>query len=137
MSRAHISRSKTSFNVKSSTYYFHMKTEILIEFQICMNVPLITGHKERGCESQRKYLTIKMNSLNSQKREVIFWELTWELTCHKIWKPVNVGIILTLRIRPSGAGGGGGVCLPKVFWKCALFLKSPLNVSFLKILNLK
>ena len=26
--------------VKSSTHYFHMKTKILAEFQICINVPL-------------------------------------------------------------------------------------------------
>ena len=30
------------FNAKSSPYYFHMKTKILADFQICVNVPLIT-----------------------------------------------------------------------------------------------
>ena len=29
------------FNVKSSTYCFHMKTKILADFQICISVPLI------------------------------------------------------------------------------------------------
>ena len=29
-------------NVKSSTYYFHMKTKILADFQICISVPLKT-----------------------------------------------------------------------------------------------
>ena len=28
------------FNVKSSTYYFHMKMKILGDFQICISVPL-------------------------------------------------------------------------------------------------
>ena len=28
------------FNVKFSTYYFHMKTKILADFQICISVPL-------------------------------------------------------------------------------------------------
>ena len=28
------------FNVKSSAYYFHMKTKILADFQICISVPL-------------------------------------------------------------------------------------------------
>ena len=28
------------FNVKSSTYYFHMKTKILADFQVCINVSL-------------------------------------------------------------------------------------------------
>ena len=35
----HISESKTCFNVKSSTYYFLMKTKILADFQICISVP--------------------------------------------------------------------------------------------------
>ena len=32
--------SKRCFNVKSSIYYFHMKTKILADFQICISVPL-------------------------------------------------------------------------------------------------
>ena len=40
MSRAHILKNKTCFNMKSSTYYFHMETEILADFQICISVPL-------------------------------------------------------------------------------------------------
>ena len=32
---------KRCFNVKSSTYYFHMKTKKLVDFQICINVHLI------------------------------------------------------------------------------------------------
>ena len=41
ISQAHISESKRSVNVKSSTYYFLMKTKILADFQICISVPLI------------------------------------------------------------------------------------------------
>ena len=37
----HISKSKRCFNVKSSTYYFHMKMKILADFQIGISVPLI------------------------------------------------------------------------------------------------
>ena len=37
----HISKSKRCFNVKSSTYYLHVKTKILTDFQICINVPLM------------------------------------------------------------------------------------------------
>ena len=40
ISRAHISKSKRCFNVKSSTYYFLMKTKIFTDFQICISVPL-------------------------------------------------------------------------------------------------
>ena len=39
ISRARISKSKRCFIVKSSTYYFHMKTKILADFQICISVP--------------------------------------------------------------------------------------------------
>ena len=40
VSSAHISKSKMCFNVKSSTYYFHIMMKILTDFQICINVPL-------------------------------------------------------------------------------------------------
>ena len=40
-SRAHISKSKRCFDVKASTYYFHIKTNILPDFQICISVLLI------------------------------------------------------------------------------------------------
>ena len=43
MSRAHISESERSFNVKSSTYYFRMKTKVFASFQICISVPLKIG----------------------------------------------------------------------------------------------
>ena len=39
----HIPKNKKGFNVKSSTYYFQMKTKILGDLQICINIPLITG----------------------------------------------------------------------------------------------
>ena len=38
------------FNVKFSTYYFHMKTKILADFQICISVPLISDAK--SCPKQ-------------------------------------------------------------------------------------
>ena len=40
ISRAHIPKIKMCFNVKSATYYFHMKMKILADFQICISVPL-------------------------------------------------------------------------------------------------
>ena len=40
ISHAHISNSKRCFNVKSSTYYFHVKTNILEDFQIYISAPL-------------------------------------------------------------------------------------------------
>ena len=41
ISRAYTSKSKSCFNMKSSTYYFHMKAKILADFQICISVPLM------------------------------------------------------------------------------------------------
>ena len=41
ISHVRISQSVKCFNVKSSTYYFHMKTKILADFQICISVPLM------------------------------------------------------------------------------------------------
>ena len=38
--RGHITKSKRCFNEKSSTHYFHVKTKILPDFQICISVPL-------------------------------------------------------------------------------------------------
>ena len=46
--------SKRCFNVTSSTYYFHMKTEILADFQICISVPLTTF----------SYIFVKSNIVN-------------------------------------------------------------------------
>ena len=38
--RAHISKSKRCFNVNSSSFYFHIKTKIFADFQLCFSVPL-------------------------------------------------------------------------------------------------
>ena len=43
---AHITKGKRSFNVKSSTYYFHMKMKKSANFQICISVPLNTKIQE-------------------------------------------------------------------------------------------
>ena len=40
ISRAHILKSKKCFNVKSSTFHFHMKTKTLADFQICISAAL-------------------------------------------------------------------------------------------------
>ena len=39
-SLAHISKSKKYFNVKYSTYYFHMEPKMWADFQICISAPL-------------------------------------------------------------------------------------------------
>ena len=42
ISGAHTSERKRCFNIKSSTYYFHVKTKMLENFHICISVPLIS-----------------------------------------------------------------------------------------------
>ena len=44
ISRTHISKSHRRFNVKSSKYYFHMKTKIMAVFQISISIPLNSGN---------------------------------------------------------------------------------------------
>ena len=41
----YISKSKHCYNAKPSAYYFYAKTKILVDFPICISVPL----KEAGC----------------------------------------------------------------------------------------
>ena len=40
----HISKSRTCFNRKTSSYYFDVKTKILADFRICISVPLSKMH---------------------------------------------------------------------------------------------
>ena len=42
------------FNVKSSTFYFHMTTKIVVEFHICISVPLMfrADFRKRGVYSK-------------------------------------------------------------------------------------
>ena len=47
ISRAHISKRRMYFNVKSLAYYFHVKANILADFQICISVPLISWSKTK------------------------------------------------------------------------------------------
>ena len=43
----HILERKRCFNVKSSKY-FHMKTKILADFQICISIPLTLSYLNSG-----------------------------------------------------------------------------------------
>ena len=61
---------KSCFNVKSSTYYFHMMTKILTDFQICISVPLILKNPKTLINQQsdlcRKEIP-ETDSFNSMK----------------------------------------------------------------------
>ena len=58
----HISKSKKCFNVRPLAYYFHMKTKMLADFQICISMPLM----EVVCAS------VKLCGWS-----VNFWNLWW------------------------------------------------------------
>ena len=95
--------------MKSSTYYFHMKTKILANIQICINVPLKKDHNfniQNICSLLTSYLNIyqclyfyknqKYRSLEKEKKNsVILFQkflifVTWKLPSGKLppgWFP--------------------------------------------------
>ena len=60
ISRAHISKNKRRFNVKSSTYYFHMKTKMLADFQICISTSLEDPELIELTNQMHKSLSLNM-----------------------------------------------------------------------------
>ena len=55
----HISKSKMCFNVKSSTYYFHMKTKMLSDVQICVPLKVVSATLLLVCFSSLKESTFE------------------------------------------------------------------------------
>ena len=55
----HISKSKMCFNVKSSTYYFHMKTKMLSDVQICVPLKVVSTTLLLVCFSSLKESTFE------------------------------------------------------------------------------
>ena len=54
--------------MKSSTYYFHMKTKILADFQICISVPLRGCYNiQKKCRMDDRYSWIKLQASHSHK----------------------------------------------------------------------
>ena len=60
--RAHVSQSKRCFNVKSSTYYFPMKTKILADFQIFISVPFMSSLSTSAFKAIRSLSTGKLDT---------------------------------------------------------------------------
>ena len=58
---------KGVFNVKSSTHCFHMKTKILVDFQICISVPL--REREKKIKNKSEQDQIKPNIQISQFKQ--------------------------------------------------------------------
>ena len=57
------------FNVKSSTYYFHVKAKVLAHFQICISAPLNASF----LSSNMKLLQIHIFILQAQLHRLLIW----------------------------------------------------------------
>ena len=55
-SHVYISKSKMCFNVRSSSYYFHMKAKRLADFQIFISVPIATNYNFYSFFINEKFL---------------------------------------------------------------------------------
>ena len=67
-----MSKSKSCFNVKSSTYYFYMKTKILADFQICISATL----RQIEWKVQNGPIT---NNGNLPVTTIFFWKFCFSL----------------------------------------------------------
>ena len=76
IARAHISKSRKCFNVKSSAHYLRMKTKILADFQICISVPL-TEYNVRN-------IFLKNHAKNETRRLFPDLFLLFKKALHKI-----------------------------------------------------
>ena len=65
--RAHVSQSKRCFNVKSSTYYFPMKTKILADFQIFISVPFMSSLSTSAFKAIR---SLSIGKLDTSTRSI-------------------------------------------------------------------
>ena len=68
---AHTSKSKRCFNVKSPAYYFHIKTNTMADFQICISVPLINQELYFSC-FQKKPSTSALRKSCSENMQQIY-----------------------------------------------------------------
>ena len=79
-----MSKSKRCFNVKSSTYYFHMKTKILADFQICISALL-----ERDSNTDI-FLWILRNKITFLKNGGFYQMLSWHHQSRAAWLLQNL-----------------------------------------------
>ena len=85
ISPTHISKSKRCFNVKPSSYYFHMKTKILTDFQICISVNFKFFKRSRIFESQLKSVLKAIVNLFSYEEAFFFSDKAFRI-CSFRWK---------------------------------------------------
>ena len=97
ISPVYISKSKNCFNVKCSTYYFHLKTKILADFQICISAPLTVPRRinSRDLISKRFccywiHWAIHQDNFkhNNKNARLICWIFTEHLTSEH-WKSTD------------------------------------------------
>ena len=84
------------------------------------------------------YLCFFSNSLNLSYLQLLLTESRFEQKVSVACNFIKIEtLVQALRSREGGEGGRDGVCPPKFSENVPFFSKSPLNVPFLKILNLK
>ena len=79
----HISKSKRCFNVKSWTYYFHMKTKILVDFQMCIRQHLLLKNWTHFLYRNLILISEKNYKKQAQTKRSGEWNF-------KLWKSVFV-----------------------------------------------
>ena len=75
MSCAHISKIKRCSIVKSSTFYFHMKTKILLDFQVYISVPLrsdICDYSGAYTVANRRITIEGENDVKTKNKNLLF-----------------------------------------------------------------
>ena len=94
--RAHVSQSKRCFNVKSSTYYFPMKTKILADFQIFISVPFMSSLSTSAFKAIRSLSTGKLDTSNSFVKALYYFFSVWiyKGTLVQIWKSPYMSVFL-------------------------------------------
>ena len=65
-------KSKQCYNAKPSAYYFHMETKILVDFHICISLPLILDLKASTDSNLFKWLVAVpiLRALNMPKNPI-------------------------------------------------------------------
>ena len=79
-----ISKRKSCFNLKFLTYYFHMKTKILADFQICICIPLreliFADFTDSTIKNKKLVWKIIQNDLNVTPAEFL---------CFSLWQKIK------------------------------------------------
>ena len=94
ISGAHISESKTCFNLKPSTCYFHMKTKILADFQIYISLPLKRFCNMSNCMMSKTHTITKIFHRAEHTDTLNTWRIGFIIIIILLFIDNNVVLIL-------------------------------------------